>query len=72
LTVPKALTRSASSEHRPQGVGIAAAEACQQGEQRLADRLLVVGRQVRELGDVRMLGAAVNLSPKYRVVAAGG
>ena len=57
---------------RKQRVGVAVTKAPQQGEQRLADRLLVVGRQVREVGHVGMLCAPVNLWPKYRVVAAGG
>jgi hypothetical protein len=50
-----------------QRIGVAVTEAPQQREQRLADRLLVSGRQVRGVGHVGMLSAAVNLSPKYRV-----
>jgi hypothetical protein len=40
---------------------------------RLADRLLLVGRQIQEVRRDGMLGgAAMNFSSKYRVVAAGG
>jgi hypothetical protein len=56
--------------HRVQRLRVAFTEARQQRQKRLADRLLVLGRQVREVGHVRMLGAAVNFWSKYRVVAA--
>ena len=51
---------------------IAIAEAFQQGQKRLADRLLIIGRQIREVGHAGMLGAAVNFWSKYRVLATVG
>jgi hypothetical protein len=55
-----------------QRLRIAVAEAFQQRQKRFADRLLIIGREIREVGHVGMLGVAVNFWSKYRVVAAVG